>query len=416
MNGLLYFAAAVAVVFGAAWCGRAAARALRQPPVIGEIVAGLVAGPALLVTGGPVARELLAPEVLSALADVGHAGLALYLVRVTWHLRAESRNMAVWSVGWIVAGAYAVPLAAGATLAAVLLALGVAAPGGAHPAAFVLMVAVALAVTAVPALARILDDRPSGSAGPIALAVAICIDVLSWPLLALAVGLAGGRGGVPGTIAVTGAGVAAALLLRRTLGGPLDALCRRSPAAAALVVGAAAIGAAELTAAWGMTHILGAVLVGLALPAWQGQLWSRMIHGIGRTGAWLVPAFFVTTGLSVFAGGAQPQVWWLVAVVTAVAFTAKLTGGYVGSRLAGHGRRMALRLGVLLNTRGLTELIVLQAGYEAGILTGPLYTAFVVMAVASTAATAPLLAIIERGDPDAPPRPAVRSRPKRVST
>ncbi|MBO3751127.1 cation:proton antiporter [Streptosporangiaceae bacterium NEAU-GS5] len=398
MTDLMRVAVALAAVFGVAYCGAIAARALRQPPVIGEIVAGLVAGPLVLAFGGPAAEVLLTPAVRATLSVVGNVGLAIYLVRVTWDLRGEARHMSVSGIGRIVAGAYIIPLAAGAALAMALPLMGAGAPAGTPVAAFVLLVAVALAITAVPALARILDDRATGPAGPTAMAAALCIDVLSWPLLALAIGLAGGRSGVLGTITVTGAGVLVALVLRRPLARPLGALCALSPIATAVVVGAAAVGAAELTAAWGMTHVLGAVLVGLALPPMRTTAWAGMIRGVGKVGARLVPAFFVTTGLTVFSGHA-PQTWWLAVVVTAVAAAAKLGGGYVGARLAGRPKRVALRLGVLLNTRGLTELIVLQAGHEAGILTGPVYAAFVVMAVTCTAATAPLLSLTERGDP-----------------
>jgi len=108
-----------------------------------------------------------------------------------------------------------------------------------------------------------------------------------------------------------------------------------------------------------------------------------------------VPAFFVTTGLKLWtASGGIP---WLVAVVaTVLAVLAKVGGGYLFSRRGGEDRAGALRVGVLLNTRGLTEIVLLQTGYNAGVITPALYLALLVMALVTTAMTGPLLSGVDR--------------------
>jgi Kef-type K+ transport system membrane component KefB len=174
------------------------------------------------------------------------------------------------------------------------------------------------------------------------------------------------------------------------------------------VLGTAALVAAAATERYRLTVVFGAVLVGLAVPR-RGQRapWDRAVGLTATAGRWLVPVYFTTTGLTLLAGRAHPGAWATLAVTVGLATLGKLGGGYLGARIGGLPRWISLRLGILMNTRGLTEIVVLQAGYSAGILTPRLFLALVLMALLATACTGPLLSLTDRRVP----RPSARPTP-----
>src|SRR5262249_52594826 len=157
------------------------------------------------------------------------------------------------------------------------------------------------------------DRRMLGSPeGRIALAGAVAIDAFTWPLLAIALGLAAGGGtGALQALAGLGAGGAICLALRRSLAlawptGP----SADHPSAAALVRGIAAIAAAAATEHYRLTVVVGAVLIGLAVPRrGPGSPWDRAVGLVATTGRWLVPVYFTTTGLTLLAGRVHPLAW-----------------------------------------------------------------------------------------------------------
>ena len=132
---------------------------------------------------------------------------------------------------------------------------------------------------------------------------------------------------------------------------------------------------------------------GLAIPAGG---WDAVVRRVTRAGRLLVPVFFVVTGITVFAGQFGSTPWFAIVLATALGIVGKVGGGYLGARIGGAPASDAVRVGVLVNTRGLTELVVLQAGYGAGILTAPVFLALVVMALVTTAMTGPSYGLLER--------------------
>ncbi|QKW35619.1 cation:proton antiporter [Actinomadura sp. NAK00032] len=400
-----------------AMAGRLAARAARQPEVIGELTAGLLAGPAALRLLGPHDFARLVPaHVLADLKLTAEVGLVLFLAGLTHELRVGGPRPDRRAVGWVVLGGLLPAQAAGVLLAVWVLADADPPVRGTAPAsALVLMLAVTLSVTAVPVLARVLTDRGMAGteAGRLSLTAAIVIDAVSWPLLAVAIGL--GHGSPDRFLRAMAAlccGAAAAVLLRLVLRtrGP-EALCRRAPWLAAALISAVAAALAFAMERLGMTAIVGAALAGLAVPA-TGR-WGAALGTVTAIGRVLVPVFFVVSGLGVLTRGFGAVSPALVLSAVLLGVAGKTLGGYLGARLGARTRWDALRVGALLNTRGLTELIVLQAGYAAGILTTPLFVALVVMALVTTAMTGPSLALADRAEmrrrPAAGPRPA-RSR------
>ncbi|POX38812.1 hypothetical protein C3486_21265 [Streptomyces sp. Ru73] len=399
---LLHVAAVLAVVLVAAKAGREAARRLRQPEVIGEITMGLLAGPvALAVLGEETFAAVLPEAVLGDLKLVGQAGLILFLVGLAHHMRRGTRRLPGRAVGWVTVGSLALPLLCGALLALwVTTQEGAAVRGTAPLPAFILMVAVSLSVSAVPVMARILDARRmQGSAvGALTLSSAIVIDAVGWLLLTLAICLStsSANGLLHSLLALAVAG-ACGLALRAVLATDwARRLCVRAPRPAAVALGGTAISVAVAVEHVGMTAILGAAVVGLSIPAGRCSPWDRAVESVTRAGAAVVPAFFVVTGVTVFSGTLAATPWGLLTVTVLLGIVGKAVGGYLGARLGGQSHHDAQQVSVLMNTRGLTELIMLQAGLQSGILTPPLVLAMVVMALVTTAMTGPLLARTER--------------------
>ncbi|MCM6774300.1 cation:proton antiporter [Nocardia sp. CDC159] len=392
----------LAGVLALAWLGRAAARRLRQPEVIGEVTAGLLIGPVVhAVVGGDAFDRLLPGEVLTALKFAGEAGLALVLMRLTHELRGGPGGLARRTVSWVVFGALVPSLLLGALLAGCVVAMSDSRLRGSAPtAAFVLFVAVALSITAAPVLARIVADRglTTTSVGRLALTGAVALDAVGWLLLSTAIGLGtGSAAGLLRVAAIMVAAVMAAILLRFVLRTEwAGAWATRFPRLGAVAVAAAAVGSTQAAERLGLSMILAGVLFGLAIPAGDSSPWAAVAARVSGLGRLLVPVFFVVTGVTVVAGTAASTPWVLLILTTVLAVTGKIGGGYLGARLGGESRYVAAQVGVLLNTRGLTELIVLQMGYSAGILTAPMFLALTVMAVIATVMTGPLLDLLDR--------------------
>ncbi|MFI6700907.1 cation:proton antiporter [Streptomyces sp. NPDC050509] len=387
-------ALALLAVLLVAFVGRAVGRLARQPTVVTEIAFGLAIGPALLAFGGE--RTLLSEETIGTLRTIGHVGLVLFLIGVAHELRRTSAPARGQLIGWTTAGALIVPLLAGCAFALAVLA-DPELRGTAPTPALVMLLAVSLSVTAVPVLARILEEQEllDTPVGKLSMTVAVIIDVVAWLLLALALGLAaGGSGGLPRLAMVVAGGLLVIFFLGRLLRtGAVTAFRARFSQVTAVLIGAAGLVSSWAFQELGVAEIFGALLVGFAIPV---DGWHGAVHWVSRAGRLLVPVFFVVTGITVFSGqfGATP--WFAIVLATALGIAGKVGGGYLGARLGGAPASDAVRVGVLVNTRGLTELVVLQAGYSAGILTAPVFLALVVMALVTTAMTGPCYSLLER--------------------
>ncbi|GAA3570831.1 hypothetical protein GCM10022222_63640 [Amycolatopsis ultiminotia] len=392
--------AALVVVLAIGWLGRTAARRLRQPEVIGEIVAGLLAGPvAVALLGQASFATVLPAEVSKILSLFAEAGLVLFLVGLAHKLRLGGQQFSWRTTGWVVAGGFVPALLSGVLFACWVIFVEDGQVRGSAPLpAFVLMCAVALSITAVPVLARILADRgiSETAEGRLSMTAAVVIDVAGWLLLSVAVGLGSGRiDGFLQAVAVLGGGALAALAVRYALRSrAASVLCGRWPMVTAAGLGTLAVGVAIAVERLGLTAIFGAVLVGLAVP--HDAAWAKVVTAVTRVGKALIPVFFVVTGLTVFSSGIGSLPWALIAVAVLMAVLGKGGGSYLGARLAGESNRTAAKVGTLMNTRGLTELVVLKVGYSAGLLTAPIFVALVVTAVVTTMMTGPLLSLLER--------------------
>ncbi|GHE59385.1 potassium transporter [Streptomyces longispororuber] len=375
------------------------ARRIGQPPVVGEILAGVLLGPTLfgdLLTGHLFPADVR--PLLTALADIG---VALFMFVVGLELEHRLlRGRARVSAGAAV-GSTLVPFAFGTGLALYLL----RGHGTDQRAPFVVFMGLAVSVTAFPVLARILADRGLSRTelGAVALAAAALVDVVAWTALAGVQAVVGGAGDywrVALIVPFTALLVAARPPLRRLL-APAAGTGAAGPGAhrlGALVIGALLCAAA--TEAMGMHYIFGAFLFGAVLPRDAvAPVRDEICERTGHVTSLLLPVYFVVAGLKVDLRGVGPGGLADLAAILLVAVLGKFCGTYAGARSQGLAPPAAGRLAALMNTRGLTELVILGVGLQLGLLDQGLYSLMVVMALVTTAMTGPALSLIDRRAP-----------------
>ncbi|MFC7307901.1 cation:proton antiporter [Streptomyces monticola] len=398
-------------------CGRIARR-LRQPTVVGEIVGGVLLGPSLLgLLPGHLDTLLLPAEIRPALHVLSQLGLVFFMFGVGYHLDAAHlrSGRAKRQVAAVSLSSVALPFALGAGLAVLLHPWtdrkALAADGPLGPALFL---GTAMAITAFPVLARILAERglQRDPLGAISLACAAVQDLLAWCVLAAVVVVVQADGPWP---------VVRMLLQSALLFGCLIFLVRpalawmlapdrrwagagAAPVHTVIVVGVLLTAAG--TEAVGLHAVFGAFAFGAIVPRDRIETVAPQVpQQMDQFSALLLPVFFTVTGMAVNIGGLGGEGLAVTAAVLAVACTGKFVGGFAAARLTGATSREAGVLGVLLNARGLTELVILNVGLSLGVIDPRLFTAMVVMAIVTTVMTGPLLTCLRRpGDDPAPPR------------
>ncbi|OSZ59652.1 cation/H(+) antiporter [Streptomyces pharetrae CZA14] len=394
----------------------ALARRLGQPAVIGEVLAGIALGPTLF--HGAISDALFPDDIrplLSALAAVGIA-VFMFIIGLEWDatlIRGIGSLAATVSFSSIL-----LPFGLGAALALYLL--------DDHAAddrtAFMLFMGIAMSITAFPVLARILTDRGMSRSplGVVALACASIDDVLAWSLLAAVVAISGSAGPEEWRILLAvpyllGMFFVVRPLLRRFADHRTG--LRLTPTVLAGVLAGLLLSAAA-TEWLGLHYIFGAFLFGVILPrTGTAQLREDVHDRLGQmSGTLLLPVFFLVAGLKVDLSGLDASGLGDLGLILAVAIGGKFAGAFAAARLNRMPVRESTALATLMNTRGLTELIVLNVGLQLGILGQDLYSLMVVMAVVTTAMAGPLLNWIlgRPGTPDgpgSPGRPGTRATP-----
>ncbi len=323
-----------------ALCARLAARAgrpLLQPPVVGEMIAGILLGPSLLGRLWPAAEAALFPrESLHWLALAGQAGLVVHMLGVGLQTRGEVFKAQLRDAAGISLAGLAAPFLLGALLAAYLL--------GGEPALFgagvdrataCLYLGAAMSITAFPVLARILEDRGlSGSPlGTLVLSAGALDDLAAWVIVCGLVWKFKAE-----TTLLISAAFIVGLLLRR--GGAVDRVrARVEPVSSAL----------------------------------------------------LLPVYFVCAGLNTSVGLLSgPGAWGTFLLILAAATLGKGGACWLAARASGRTTAEAAAIGALMNARGLMELIILNMGLSHGLITPALFTMMTLMAVATTFAAAPM--------------------------
>lgn len=389
-------------------------RGLGQPRVIGEMIAGVALGPSLFGSIAPqVSNQLFPPTHMLALNAVSQTGVVLFMFVVGCRIDLDVLRARAMVAVAVSNASLVLPMLMGAGLAVLLYPSLAGRDAAGAPVAllpFALFIGTAMSVTAFPVLARILDERGMTSTrmGSVAIASAAIGDVTAWCILAAVVAIA--RAGdalsiITFTIAkvvafalllvVVGRRVLAALDERRLAGN--DAA--KAPVSAE-VIGAAlvfALACAFVTERIGVHAVFGAFAAGAILPRASG-LAAAIADALETIVSTLfLPIFFAYSGLRTQIGLLDsPALWGTCAVVITVAIAGKFGGATVAARMTAMSWRDSIGIGILMNTRGLMELVVLNVGLELGVISRTMFAIMVVMALVTTVMTSPLLMLVSR--------------------
>jgi len=376
-----------------------------QPAVIGEVVGGIMLGPSVLGRLAPgVLAGLLPPAVAPFLGIHAQLGIMLYMFLVGLELDLGVLRKSGHATIAISHASIIVPFLLGSGLALVIYP--VLSTSDVPFTVFALFIGVSMSITAFPVLARILTDRGIHKTrmGTLALACAAVDDVTAWCLLALVVSIAHARG----LQALWTAGLTVAFitlmfvvmrpLVRRWL--PTIQGHEKISRTGLSTVFAAMLASAMATEYIGIHGIFGAFMFGAIVPH-DSRVAADLHDRLSDVVAILfLPAFFAFTGMRTEIGLISGVGDWLLCgAITLVACVGKFGGTLFAGRLTGLKWRDSAALGVLMNTRGLVELIVLNIGLDLHVISPRLFTMLVVMALVTTFMTTPILQRIVRSDP-----------------
>jgi K+:H+ antiporter len=379
-----------------------ALRRVGQPPVIGEVVAGILLGPSLLGRVAPeLASYILPASVAPFLNIVAQLGVVAYMFLVGLELNVDVVRERAHATVATSHASIVLPFVLGSMLA--LLLYPRLATSDVSFTSFALFMGVAMSVTAFPVLARILKDRrmTQTELGAVALACAAADDVTAWCLLAFVVGVTQAEIESAAWVAVlTLAFIAAMFFVVRPIVARLVARSRdEEPTLDALAVALVGLLASALvTEHIGVHAIFGAFLFGAIIP-YDIRLARTLIDKLEVfVTVLLLPAFFALTGMRTEIGLLSGLAEWLLCgLIIVVATAGKFGGTLAAARLTGMKWRDAASLGILMNTRGLMELVVLNVGLDLGVISPRLFTMMVIMALVTTLTTTPVLELIGLG-------------------
>ncbi len=393
----LFFALAAVIVAGRLlgivfrWIG--------QPPVIAEVIAGILLGPSLLGAISPAAQQYLLPDSIKpGLEIIAQLGVILYMFVVGLELDLRVMQQRGTAILTTAIASIVVPFALGCALALPMY--------SAHSAStvplfnFALFFGAALSITAFPVLARILKDRSMSRSplGVMALTCAAMNDAAAWCLLAIVVGVA--QAEVGWAFAVAGMTLLFIALMFFAVRPIITWLLARlgdepPPQGVLALIFLALLVSCLATELIGIHAIFGAFLLGAVFPH-KSRIAIDLCHKLeDLVTVLLLPAFFAFTGMQTKIGLINGWENWLwCGAIIAVATAGKFGGTFAAARLTGLSWRDSAGLGTLMNTRGLMELIVLNIGLERKIISPTVFAMMVVMAIVTTMATTPILQLL----------------------
>ena len=366
---------------------------IKQPSVIGEIIAGIVLGPSLMGWVFPEASHFLfSPDSIKSLQFISQIGLVFFMFTIGMELdfkllKGRATDAVVVSHASII-----VPFFLGMVLSYFIYTD--FAPVGVKFLPFSLFMGIAMSITAFPVLARIIKERNlSGtSLGTLAITCAAADDVTAWCVLALVVAIA--QAGTISSAVITISLSFAFVMLMFFVVSPFllhireTKTVRHSIVIAFLVL----LISAYCTEIIGIHALFGAFIAGIIMPDMDGlkhQL-TEKIEDVSLIV--LMPVFFACTGLNTQIGLLNTNYMWVVfGFILLVAVTGKFVGSAVAAKWMGQSTKDSLSVGALMNTRGLMQLIVLNIGYSLGILTPEVFAMMILMALVTTLMTSPFL-------------------------
>ena len=395
------FLLAVAVVMLVARVFGELAVRIRQPRVMGEVVAGIALGPTIFGKLLPdLQATIFASDILPTIGLVANLGLIFYMFLVGLDLDPAQLKGRVGQAAAISNASVALPMMLGIAVALPLYEL--VGPDKKFV-AFAIYMGVAMSITAFPVLARILVERRmlKRPVGALTMACAAIDDVTAWFLIALATAIAAAGSGseVLVTIALAALFCAVMVVGVRPLLARVSAAfdeAGRVPGGWIVAIFAGILLSAFATEEIGIAVIFGAFIMGAIMPR-KAALTEDVTHRVEDfVVTLLLPLFFAFTGLRTNIGLLdRPELWLMTGVLIVVAIVGKWIGAMVAARLTGFDWRASNVIGSLMNTRGLTELIVLNLALEAGVISEALFAMLVIMALVTTFMAGPALNLLD---------------------
>jgi Kef-type K+ transport system membrane component KefB len=378
-----------------------------QPTVIGEILAGIVLGPSLLGYFYPAAFHFLfAANSLGNLYILSQIGLILFMFTIGMELNMGELKEKMGKIYVISHASIIIPYFCGMLLA--YFVFEEFAAGQTTYLSFALFIGISMSITAFPVLARIVQEKglTKTRLGTISIASAAINDVTAWCILAAVIAIAKTGSFISSlyTILFAVIYVLVMLLVIRPFLKRVGEIYSNSEVLNKSIVAfllLILILSAFATQVVGIHALFGAFLAGVVMPQLPHfrKLMIEKIEDVAVT--LLLPLFFVFTGLRTEIGLLNtPYLWSICGLFILVAVTGKFAGGAFTARILGETWKDSLSIGVLMNTRGLMELIVLNIGYEMGILPPPIFVMLVIMALVTTFMTTPALSLINHLFPE----------------
>lgn len=368
-----------------------------QPPVMGEVLGGILLGPSVFGHFFPSASSyLFHKDTLVFLKNIAEVGISLYLFVMGLEIDLPRLQKTARSAILVSQLSIILPFALGLLLAHQIYTS--YAPTGFGLFEFSLFIGVSLSITAFPVLARILADSSLHKTrlGDLALTCAAIDDITAWCMVAVITGITGTKNSAWMTFIFTILYIVLMLLAMRPFIAKiipkLEKQFERLPEALLAFAILGALTSALITELIGIHALFGAFLFGAIVP--HESLIARDVTA--RLSDFIrilfLPAFFALTGMKTQIGLiSSAQDWLICLLIIGLAILGKFGGAFLGATLSGNSRKDSAILGVLMNTRGLVELIVLNIGLSLGILTPTLFTMLVLMALVTTFMSGPLL-------------------------
>ncbi|MBH8576520.1 cation:proton antiporter [Nostocaceae cyanobacterium CENA369] len=398
-------------------------RYLGQTDVVCEMIAGVMLGPSLFGLIAPELQQWLFPKAaillatgakipnpsMSILFAVSQIGLVIYMFLIGLEFNTDLIKQRIKSAGLVSGAGILAPFTLGAAASFLLYGKAELFKEGVTPWAAALYLGASMSITAFPMLARMLYERGIAKTrfGTLALAAGSIDDATAWCLLAIV--LASLKANASIAALAIGGGIGYVLLsvfVGRSALSIFTRMTKRDGGVSIQTLTLVLIVlmfCSWLTDAAGIYAVFGAFILGTAMPRGEfaEQVRDRTEY---LTTSFLLPIFFVFSGLNTQIGLVNtPALWAIALLIVVIAILGKGIACMLAARLAGENWRESATIGALMNARGLMELIILNIGLEQGVITPTLFTIMVIMAIVTTLMASPIVAFLLQGTTYAKP-------------
>jgi Kef-type K+ transport system membrane component KefB len=386
----------VAKIFG--WL----CKKIGQPSVVGEMIAGILLGPSLFGLYFPEASASLFPsDSLRNLQILSQIGLVLFMFVVGLELDLKTLKKSTNDAIVISHASIIIPFTLGVGLSYFLYTDH--APENVKFLSFALFMGVAMSITAFPVLARIVQERnlQKTKLGAMVITCAAVDDITAWCILAAVIAMVK-AGSVGSSLYIIGLAIIYVVLMLKVVKPFINNLVKSETTNSKIsnrgitLILLTLVSSAYLTEVIGIHALFGAFLTGVIMPE-EMKFREKIMHKIEDVAlVLLLPLFFVFTGLRTqIALLNDSSLYGVTAMIVAVAVFGKFIGSALAAKYVGQDWKTSLSIGALMNTRGLMELVVLNIGYDLGVLTPEVFSMMVIMALLTTFMTGPALSMIE---------------------